>query len=186
MFSTSYLTVYGLLLEMAGLGLLFIDLLKTKTLSDATAATHAFQEDLNVSTRDLLMNLNAHVALLSDFMSKYAGILAREAEFEEEARAGYPNEAEDSERKELIAFVLDKGPSGLRRSLAQELQKRIKTLPTEEKIAEAIALNLATAEEILKSHQKYQTTAAKLRIVAIAGISLIAVGAGLQFADLLL
>lgn len=86
MYQTSWLSIIGLLIEMVGLTLLFVDLLRAKRLTDSTTAIRTLQDSINVSTRDLMMNLHKHVALLSDFMGKYVAILAREAEFEAEAR----------------------------------------------------------------------------------------------------
>lgn len=184
MFSTSYLTVAGLLLEMIGLSLLFFDLLKSKNLSDSSAALHTLQEDLNVSTRDLLINLNKQTTLLARFMSDYAGVLAREAEFKEEVRENAENHIEPDDRQKLINFCLDTGPFGLRQSMARQLQSAIKALPTESKTAEAIALNTTTLSELIRNQEKYSSTSLLLRRVATLGVGLVGTGATLQFLDL--
>lgn len=182
-YQTSWLSIIGLLIEMVGLTLLFVDLLRAKRLTDSTTAIRTLQDSINVSTRDLMMNLHKHVALLSDFMGKYVAILAREAEFEAEARNIV--EQPDPERAKLVAFVLDKGPEGFRRVTARMFLDASKALPTTEKIQEAVALNLVSRTEILRSFDQYQQTSKRLRYVAAAGVFLVATGVLLQFTDVL-
>ena len=131
MYQTSWLSIIGLLIEMVGLTLLFVDLLRAKRLTDSTTAIRTLQDSINVSTRDLMMNLHKHVALLSDFMGKYVAILAREAEFEAEARNVV--EQPDPERAKLVAFVLDEGPEGFRRVKAKDGLGRQQSLADDRK-----------------------------------------------------
>lgn len=184
MYQTSWLSILGLLIEMIGLSLLFTDLLRAKSLTDSTTAIRTLQEDINVSTRDLMMNLNKHVALLSNFMGKYVAILAREAEFEAEPRS-VVGEQPDPERAKLVALLLDKGPDGFRQVTAREFLHASRNLPTAEKIQEAVALNLVSSAEILRKFDQYQRTSKRLRRVAAAGVFLVGAGALLQFTDLL-
>lgn len=60
-----------------------------------------------------------------------------------------------------------------------------KALPTTEKIQEAVALNLVSRTEILRSFDQYQQTSKRLRYVAAAGVFLVATGVLLQFTDVL-
>ena len=61
----------GLFLEMLGLSLLFFDLLRGKRLTDSSTAIRTIQDDLDTSTRDLLINTNKHIFLLGDFIGKF-------------------------------------------------------------------------------------------------------------------
>ena len=71
MFQTSWLTVVGLAVEILGLAFLFRDLLKSKTSGISGLAFRQEQDQLETSTRELVVNLNEGLITLAGFVAQY-------------------------------------------------------------------------------------------------------------------
>jgi hypothetical protein len=185
MYESGWLSLFGLALEMLGLITLSYDLFRSRRLDDEGAQSAALQDTLEVSSRELVLNLNQHVDLMSDFFGKLMVVIAREGEFEQILRERPNLATEDPDKYVLIQDALDRGPNGLRRRYSETFLEKNRQLKSPEKIQEGLALNGERAKSISEGLDRTLRISRRLRRVAMAGVTLAAAGAVAQLADLI-
>ena len=158
---TGWITAVGLGVEIAGFILLSTDLLATKAHDAKTSNIKNLQEQLDTSSRELLLNTHKGVASLSEAVGKY---------FTQRKLDGQPG----------VAPL----PKEIYEALETGFLGAFKELLPKEKVDEALAQNARIRSEIDQRFDEQTKEARRFRMMAILGIGLAGIGAGAQFLDL--
>lgn len=185
MFQTSWLTVLGLAVEILGLGLLFRELLKSKSSSLSTAEFQQKQGAIDAEARQLVLGLNKGLLSLSSFIGQYLSILEMEAEYREDPSALLRKAEGDAAVSEVLSFLQGKTPHNLRSLAVGRFVQAQASLPSSSVVDRGLQLIEAGRTEMARMYEAAAQETRDLRNLARWGVVLVAIGAAAQFVDLL-
>ncbi|WP_137939208.1 hypothetical protein [Chitinivorax sp. B] len=184
MFQTSWLTVFGLAVEILGLGFLFIDLHRSKTANLSFAEFQQKQGVIDATARELVVNLNKGLLSLTAFVSQYLSLLEMEAEFREDPNALTHKAGNDPAACEVLAFLQGKSPNSIRRFAVSKFAHVQADVPSKTMVDRALLLIEGSRTELTQMYDDALRETLKLRRIARLGIFFVALGASAQFIDL--
>ena len=149
----NWLSVVGLVVEIAGLLFLFFDLRRTKERDKGADAVGSFQQNLESGGRDIVIKTHESFVMVVDAMAK------------------------------LIALDMDKAvPRDIRAGMTAAFERARETLASREDLDKMLASELVAKASILQSFKQQVSLAESLKRVVTIGIALVLVGACLQLA----
>jgi hypothetical protein len=185
MFQSSWISVFGLAIEVIGLAFLFRDLLRSKTVAGSMAEFSELQDELEISNRELVLRTHSGFQTLLRFLRGYLALLEIEAREAAQAADASELRSRDPELAKLVEFVRGQGPVGLRRHAVEKFASAASDLLSTADVESALTVNNATRSALAKRYAEQVAEAESLRHVARIGVAFVAAGASLQFVDLL-
>ena len=184
MFQTSWLTVVGLGVEILGLAFLFWELLKSKASGLSNLAFHQEQDQLETSTRELIVHLNGGLITLAGFIAQYLAILEFEADYRANPGSIAAKAASDPAMAQILMFLQGNSELSIRRHAIENFTMARSKLPSDEAVNHALALVVAGKHKLQEIYSNEVKHSQRLRNMARIGILFVAVGASFQFVDL--
>jgi hypothetical protein len=183
MFDAGWLSLVGLGVQLAGLGLLSWDLLKTK---DADIGAAPFREALSeIESQSRVDLATSHGAAdLTRATRSFLQLSAWENEFRADP-TGFAQRPREQGRTELLPFLEGKEPISLTQYAAEQFADAEKKLVDEATIERGLDLIMEVRRRLIMSYQTDHARAVGFRRVAVAGVLLTAIGSVAQFIDLI-
>ena len=184
MFTTTWLTFFGLAIEVIGLAFLFTELLSSKTTSMNSQEFERNQSELESATRDLIVLTNRALNKLAVFQRGHLSLLELEAEYTSDPDAFKQKAASDPS----YAAQLDlkgKTPTQLRRLAVERFVEASNTFPDDKQIERTLDLADAVRSKLQANYATQVKDLQKLQVLARSGVLFVGLGAACQLLDLL-